>query len=191
MKLNKSSFMLACVIVVWCSIAIVGRLIPQLPNINPLTALAILSGYVFEKKWAIIITLCTLTIADVFLGLLAVYPIFGDWSFFTYSGFIAIAYFSTHLSQTKSKYAIWEYVLFSTVGYWLWTNFGTWIMTDMYTHDARGFFECYIMALPYLRNALVGNMIYLLIFLPGAKKLAAFMREQKKLASNAKSTALR
>jgi len=179
MKLSRSSLRISCIIILWCSIAIVGRIIPQLPNINPLTALAILSGYVFEKKWAVIITLFTLTIADIFLGLLTVYPIFGDWSLFTYSGFIAIAYFSTRLSFTQKKSTLWEYVLLSTLGYWLWTDFGTWIMTDMYTHDARGFLECYIMALPYLRNALIGNVLYVLIFLPGAKKLAVIMKEHR------------
>lgn len=180
MKLNKSSFLIAGAIILWCSLAIVGRIIPQLPNINPLTALAILSGYVFEKKWAITITLFTLTIADVFLGLLTIYPIFGDWSLFTYSGFICIAYFATRLRDRTKRSALWEYTLFSTLGYWLWTNFGTWIMTDMYTYDVRGFFECYLMALPYLRNALIGNILYLLIFLPGAKKLARIMWERNK-----------
>ena len=63
-------------------------------------------------------------------------------------------------------------------------------MTDMYTQDARGFFECYLMALPYLRNALIGNILYVLIFLSGAKKLVTLIKEHR-LAASAMSTRLR
>ncbi|MSP53081.1 MAG: hypothetical protein EXR81_02365 [Gammaproteobacteria bacterium] len=54
--------------------------------------------------------------------------------------------------------------MWSTLAYWLWTNFGTWLMSNMYSHDAAGFLDCYLAALPFLRNALIANIIYILIF---------------------------
>jgi hypothetical protein len=170
MKLSKAAFFMLVIALLWIAIAVLGRIIPHPPNATPLAALAILSGYVFRKNWAVLITLISLAISDLLLAVLQNQPVFGDWSLFTYSGFIMVAYLAPEGFRVKKQIIIWEYVLVSTLVYWLWTNFGTWLTSGMYTHDAGGFFECYLAALPFLRNALIGNIVYMLLFLPGVRK---------------------
>ena len=178
MKFNKALYTLLGIISLWISIAVLGRLIPHPANATPLAALAILSGYAFRKNWAVLITLISLCVSDILLGMLQNQPIFGDWSLFTYSGFILVAYLAPSKGRAtgrspslRSPLQIYEYVLISTLAYWLWTNLGTWLLSNLYTHDASGLCVCYLAALPFLRNALIGNIIYVLIFLPGVKTI--------------------
>jgi hypothetical protein len=172
MLFNKASLTMLLIILLWISIAILGRIIPHPPNATPLAALTILSGYAFRKNWAILITLVSLGVSDILLALLQQQPMFGDWSLFTYSGFILVAYLAPRKARATSQsplQKLCEYVVWSTFGYWFWTNFGTWLMSSMYSHDAAGFLDCYLAALPFLRNALLANIVYVLIFLPGVK----------------------
>jgi hypothetical protein len=69
------------------------------------------------------------------------------------------------------------YLLVSSVGFWLWTNFGIWLTGDhgMYALSASGLAACYTNALPFLRNALVGDLAWGFLFFAsfqGARKLA-------------------
>ena len=171
MQIDKSMLMIIGVILLWIGIAILGRIIPHPANATPLAALAILSGYAFYKNWAVLMTLISLCVSDILLGLLQNQPISGDWSLFTYSGYMLLAFWAPQRSLTKKKMVIWEYVLVSTLIYWIWTNFGTWLTSGMYLHDGYGFFECYLAGVPFLRNALLGTVIYTAIFLPGVNKL--------------------
>ena len=55
------------------------------------------------------------------------------------------------------------YLLGSTVGFWLWTNFGAWLWNPVYAANFQGLFNCYIAGLPFLRNACIGNLIWMVV----------------------------
>lgn len=170
MQFNKSLFIIALLAI---AIAVIGRIIPHPPNATPLAALAILSGYALRKSWAILITLLSLVISDAILSLFNHYSVFGSWSLFTYSGFLLMSYWA----PTQGLKNVGIYTFFATVAYWLWTNLGSWMIGSLYGHTAQGLLGCYIAALPFLRNALIGTFIYVLIFWPSVKKLATYRNE--------------
>lgn len=143
---------------VWVAIIVIGRVIPHPANITPIGALSVMSGMLFRKQWAVVITLVGLLLSDIILGLIYHTAIFGMWTLFTYSGFVLIAFFA----PKKSSFL---YLFISTLVYWLWTNLGTWLTTSLYPHTTEGLSLCFTAALPFLRNALIGNIFYLMLFL--------------------------
>ncbi len=52
------------------------------------------------------------------------------------------------------------YILGTSLSFWLWTNFGVWLFGNLYPKTPHGFYSCYIAALPFLRNSLLGDMIW-------------------------------
>jgi hypothetical protein len=51
-------------------------------------------------------------------------------------------------------------ILCSSLGFWIWTNFGVWATSGLYSKTLTGLGECYIAALPFLLNSLIGDMIW-------------------------------
>ena len=164
MKNLKATGIVITILFLWIVIMVVGRIIPHIPNMVPLTVLSILAGAAFRKSWAIIITLVSLVLSDIFLGWSLHHSIFGGWTLFTYTGCLLVAWFAP--SDVKKNLPVWVYLIFSTFGYWLWTNLGTWLTTYLYPHNFLGLWMCFIAGLPFLRNAFMGNAIYMVLFLP-------------------------
>lgn len=147
----------------WSIIAILGRILPHLPNATPLTALSLFSGVFLTRPKAMIVTIVTLMLSDSILAYLYHYSIFGSWSIFTYSGFLFITLMGCYLSYNTSLIKYLTTVSVLSIIYWLWTNFGVWLVSGMYTHTMSGFLTCYTTALPFLRNALFGDLIWVFV----------------------------
>ncbi|MDP3057317.1 MAG: hypothetical protein Q8N37_02235 [bacterium] len=50
--------------------------------------------------------------------------------------------------------------IISSVFFFLYTNFGWWLVSGMYPHTLDGLIQCYIMGLPFFKNNLIGNLIF-------------------------------
>lgn len=49
---------------------------------------------------------------------------------------------------------------FATLFFWVWTNAGTWWMSGLYPHDQIGLLDCYVLAWPFLENAVLGTLFW-------------------------------
>jgi hypothetical protein len=147
-------------------ISILSRLIPHPPGMTPLTNLCLFSGYKLPRNLAFLSITLTLIITDIGLSLLKGYPMFGSWQLFTYTGALAMALFGSKLPKKNPlRLNLLIYVLGSSLGFWLWTNLGVWLLGSLYPLTLQGFFSCYIAALPFLQTSLIGDSIwYLAIF---------------------------
>ncbi len=149
-----------------------SRVMPHLSNFSPYASLILLSGQAWKKPAGLILTGLSLVFSDIMLAFLFGYSVFGLWSLFTYSGFLMMALGSSYyLSQKTTLIRIAAYALSSTLGYWLWTNFGTWLTTDLYAHSFTGWINCLIAGLPFLQNSLLAA----LVFVPFCLGLAQFI----------------
>lgn len=167
-----TSFLIALII------ATVGRLIPHLPNATPLASLALLSGYLFEKRMGLLLIFLSLLISDVLLSFIDGYAAFGAWSVFTYSGFMVITLLSPTVCSQHRFLKLAGYIVGITLFYWVWTNLGTWLVTNIYPRSVYGLWSCFTMGLPFLRNALVGNLIYSSLFLLGINPAVSYFKQQ-------------
>ncbi|MGE3260784.1 MAG: DUF6580 family putative transport protein [Bacteriovoracia bacterium] len=152
--------------VVWVIFGTLARLIPHAPNMTPTTSIALFSGSQLGRVLSFVVSFLTLIASDLLLAKITGYPAFGVWSFFTYSGFAAIIVAGFWLKANPSALRTGSYLVASSLGFWLWTNFGIWITGDhgLYARTFEGLVACYVAALPFLGNALAGDLIWGSVF---------------------------
>lgn len=144
----------------WVILGIVARLIPHPANVTPMTAISTFGGAQLGRFAGLLLTMATLAISDILLSLIHGHQAFGLWSIFTYSAFAAIVLAGSLLKNRLTAIRTVGVILGSTLGFWLWTNLGTWLTEGMYPLTGEGLFACYVAALPFLRNALVGDLAW-------------------------------
>jgi hypothetical protein len=144
----------------WIILATLGRLIPHPVNVTPLDSICLFAGSKLSKTMAMFTLILTLLLSDIILAQIQHHPILSLWSLFTYSGFIIITLCGSKLTLSASKTKILAFVLTSTLFFWVWTNFGVWLTSGMYIKSLHGLSTCYIAAIPFLRNSLLGNMAW-------------------------------
>lgn len=151
-------------LLLWITLCVLGRLVIHVPNATPLTSLFLLAPAVFSKRLSLLITVIALFLSDVALHFIFNFAIFGSWTVFAYSGWIATTLFGFYYAKkaTFSRGIIFSGL--SAILFWIVTNFGTWCETTLYAHTANGLLACYIAALPFLRNGLLGAIIWTSVF---------------------------
>jgi len=144
----------------WLVLGILGRILPHPANITPMTSLALFGGTQLPRWKAFFITLSTLIISDAIIGKMMGYPLTGTWALFTYTGFAAIVWAGTSLRKNPSFFRTGIFTVSASSGFWIWTNLGVWIADGLYPRNVEGLMACYMAALPFLRNALVGDLLW-------------------------------
>jgi hypothetical protein len=156
----KSKIILLSII---STLAILLRTIFKIaPNIELVTSLALLSGFLLPKnRIAFIFPLLVMLISDLMLGNSQIY-------LFTWSGFLLPVLLGqkllTKIDFSNSK--ILNKILIGATGsvvsvifFYLWTNLGVVLTSGMYEISLNGLILSYINALPFLKLQLAGNLI--------------------------------
>jgi len=161
------------------------RLTPHIPNFAPIAATALFGGTYLSKRFALVVPLIAMAISDYLLLYIHpfqspyvdfshVYPItalFYPSTFAVWGSFILVACIGMWLKNHKNVKNIIFGSLMSSVLFFLITNFGFWLTNDMYPKTFNGQIEAYIMALPFFRWTVMGDLFYTGVFF-GAYELA-------------------
>lgn len=137
--------------------AIVLRLLPHPANVAPITAMALFGGFYLNKRYALIVPLIALFISDIFLG-------FHDTMLFVYGGFLLTGLLGMLMRRNRSIKTIFATTLVSSLLFFIITNFGVWLVSKMYTKDFSGLLQSYYYALPFFRNTILGDALYMTLF---------------------------
>jgi hypothetical protein len=138
-------------------------------NVTPVGAMALFGGCYFADRWkAFLIPIVALWLSDVFLNRIFYYD---HWTLF-YSGawlvygtfglMVVIGFFIKKVSFLNVAAA----GISAALLHWLVSDIGVWAGgTDFttglpFTKDWSGLLKCYTLALPFLRNMLVGNLVF-------------------------------
>lgn len=143
--------------------AVLAKIMPHTPSLSPLNNFYLHAGSKLTKKLATVIVLMSTFLADIILSYFNGYSVFGYWSFFTYSGFVMIALLGSKISQTASMKKLICCVISCSFIFWTWTNFGCWLLMPIYTKNLFGLINCYTKALPFLRNAVFGDLLWSIV----------------------------
>ncbi len=138
-------------------LVVIARLLPHPPNMSPLTAIMLFSGVYLNKKYALSLPLIGLFISDIFLGFYWQMP-------FVYGSFLITGLLGLWIRRYKTKANIVGITLLSSLQFFIITNFGVWLTTSFYPHTLSGLFNCYILALPFFRNTIMGYLLYIGLF---------------------------
>ena len=157
MKLAKNYYFITIFV-----LSIAGRLIPHPANMTPMISLALIAAAYCSRLIGLLTIAIAVLISDLLLAVIMGYPAFTLVSLFTYSGFITITFLGS-LRTSNSKKSLLISTVFATCGFWLWTNLGVWLTTSMYPMNSLGLAACYTAALPFLRNSLIGSLVWMVI----------------------------
>jgi len=160
--------MLALILII---IGILLRFAPHAPNFTPVAAIALFSGVYLNKKYAIVVPLALMAISDLFIGMHNVV-------LFTWGGFVVSSLLGLWLKKHKSISGIFSMSLVSSLLFYIISNFGVWLM-GWYPHTTKGLTECYIMALPFLRNFALGTILYSAVFFGAYELVARLVKDTK------------
>ncbi len=133
-----------------------SRLIPHPMNFAPITAIALFGGMYFDKRVAPVLPLAALIISDYFLGMYS-------GIIWVYSAFLLVTFLGMAASNKKSVGLIAGSTVAGSVLFFVVTNFGVWQSGSLYPMTMSGFTACYVAAIPFFRNALVGDLFYVTV----------------------------
>jgi len=132
-----------------------GRLIPHPPNFTPILATAIYTPYIINDKWiAMLIPLSAMFIADIIIG-------FHPYMLWVYGAIGLSTLISNWSMRFNKKYIqLGVMAILSSILFFIITNFAVWIIWDYYPTTIDGLIICYIKAIPFFQNTLLGTIIY-------------------------------
>jgi hypothetical protein len=162
--------------ILWIFLGVIARVIPHPANMTPQVSMALFGGANLSKRWNFLITFFALIASDILLSKINGTTVFGDWTFFTYSGFALIIVAGFWLQNSPSAAKVLGFLLGSSLFYWTWTNFGVWTVGALYPRNFEGLIACYTAAIPFLRNSLIGDLAWGFAFFAsfaGVKKWVA------------------
>ncbi|MBI4428717.1 MAG: hypothetical protein HY562_06325, partial [Ignavibacteriales bacterium] len=135
--------------------AALSRLIPHPPNFAPIAAMALAGGVYLDKRFAIIVPLAALLLSDAIIG-------FHSLMVFVYGSFLAISFIGLWLKSHKKPLPVFGAALASSCLFFVVSNFGVWLLADgsIYPRSIAGILECYIAAVPFFQNTVLGDVLY-------------------------------
>lgn len=134
------------------TIAVAERLWFDLgPNIELVMTASVLASIYLGRRWGAGVALISLAISDLVIGNTLI-------MIFTWS---AMALIACGGKMIKGPLMGAGYGLAGALFFFFYTNFGVWLIGNLYPHTWQGLVNCYIMGLPFLRLHAVSSTVFL------------------------------
>ena len=147
------------------------RLLPHPPNFAPVTAMALFAGATLADRWlAVLVPLAAMLLSDLALGLLRA----GD-PLAAFHGLVPVVYGSLAgivglgalLRGRRRPLPILAGTLAASLLFFAATNLAVWVTTPYWPGTLAGLVACYTAALPFLHNALAGDLVFAALLFGG------------------------
>lgn len=154
------------------------------PNVELVTAAMILSAYFAGRKMSFWLTFAIVATTDRIIGNSNIF-------IFTWSGFLIPALTVGTFFKGKKLTGIKKYLLGTGAGissnifFFLWTNFGVWLIGTMHPKTISGLILSYVYGLPFLKPQLISSLIFIplgFFLIEKSKNLMPVFKSQPLLA---------
>src|SRR3974377_1606649 len=145
---------------------VVARLLPHAPNVTPMAASALFAGVIFRSRLVAVTTpVAAMVLGDLILGTY-------DWRVagVVYVSLALPAFagmWDRSLRTPRLPLLLVPLALASSVTFFVTTNFAVWAFDGMYANDLAGLLHCYVAALPFLRNGVMGDLFWTVVLFGG------------------------
>lgn len=141
--------------------AAASRLLPHPPNFTPVGAVALFGGACLaDKRLAFLVPLAAMFLSDLVLGLHRGMPVI-------YLCFALVVCLGFRLRCHRRPLPVAAAAVAGALLFYLVSNFGVWARGRMYPLTIDGLAACYVAALPFLQNMLLGNLGYAALLFGG------------------------
>ncbi|MEZ5027142.1 MAG: DUF6580 family putative transport protein [Chitinophagales bacterium] len=159
---QKYNFWLATILII---AVLIFRVISNqlfIYNFTPVIAVALFAGSKLkDEKYAVLLPIVCLFISDVVLSFLNNFNILHGTLFFTYGALLLIFVLGRFLQKDGINFSQTAlYSILSSILFFVLTNFGVWLLGNMYAHNIKGLIECYTLAIPFNKITWIGDLIY-------------------------------
>ena len=141
-------------------LGIISRLIPHPWNATPVMAIALFGGTYLSKRLAIVLPLAIVALSDILIGWHDTIPF--TWGVFVLTGMIA-----WWIRPRPSAARVLISSLAGSGLFFVITNFGVWVTQNLYPKTVDGLWQCYVAAVPFFRNTLLGDLLYVGVLFGG------------------------
>ena len=142
----------AAVIAAMIAFAALSRLVPHPPNFTAVGAMAIFGGACLaDRRLALVVPLAALFLSDLFLGLHVLIPV-------VYGSFALNVLLGRWLRPRRTVVTTAAVALAGAVQFFVVTNFACWLL--WYPHTGEGLVACYVTAIPFFQNTLLGDAAF-------------------------------
>ena len=130
------------------------RIIPHPPNFTPIIAVAIMSSHLFKNSYlSVAVLLIAMVVSDLFIG-------FYKNFIFVYSALSLIVFIFFKINKNINYKNLFIFSIFGSLIFFLVSNFGVWLLGNLYEKNLKGLLDCYVMAIPFFRNTLLSTIVY-------------------------------
>jgi hypothetical protein len=134
--------------------AAMTRLMPHPPNFTAVTAIALFAGaQITDRRLALLVPLAALFLTDLILGL-------HSGMLLVYLCAAAMVGVGALVGPRVQPLKLAGASVAGSVLFFVVTNFGVWAMDGLYPRTMAGLADCYVAAIPFFQNALVGDLFY-------------------------------
>lgn len=131
-------------------------------NFTPVGAIALFAGTHFKNRWAAYITpLLILFLSDIIVnyGYYGKITLFYEGIVWVYVAFAIMVLIGSFIKRV-SILNVFLAAILAVLAHWLFTNLGVWLGGTLYPQTLAGLVDCYIKAIPFEKNLLLGNLAY-------------------------------
>ena len=147
-------------------LAALFRLLPHPPNFAPITAMAVFGAVRYlDRCAAVLAPLLALLLSDLAREALFRYGLAEQWGLYSgmwtvYGTTALVAVLGRIARGTRSPETIAAVTVGGSCLFFVLTNFACWAEGSFYPHTAEGLAACFAAAIPFFRNALLGDAFY-------------------------------
>jgi uncharacterized membrane protein len=162
------------ILVLLIAFAAASRFWPHPANVAPIAAIALFSGVYLGKRASIVAPVIAMVISDFFLGM-------HNLVFFTWGSMALVGIIGWWVKEKKNPSRILLGTFAGSTLFFFITNGAVWAIGQgaTYPHTLTGLAEAYVAGLPFFRNTIAGDLLYVGVLF-GIAELA-FAWERRRL----------
>lgn len=137
-------------------LVVIARAIPHVPDFTPVVAAALFAGMMLRSRvLALAVPVVAMLASDLIIGL-------HDWRVMAvvYAGLLLPAVLGVWGRKHRIMTVLPPLALSSSLLFFAISNLAVWAFSGMYAHDFGGLRQCFVMALPFLRDTLAGDLLW-------------------------------
>lgn len=150
---------------------VILRILPHLPNFTPVTAIALFGGAYLGKRAAIMLPLLAIIISDYLMLYIGPYgkgfgqflppsDLFYSTILFVWGSFLISSLIGIWIRKKKTLGRVAFGGILASLQFFIITNFGVWLVDNLYPRTLDGLIQSYVMGLPFYRGTFLGDLFY-------------------------------